>query len=161
MKRIALLALALAAASTPASADHGSRDFIASGKIMIGTGDLTSGRLPLLDPPRPSGRFTQTCEPGNAREGVDLATIALPAGSDGHALTLKGTNDAVSNDPDIAVADVDAWFLDSECSYIAGTELAQLFDEAGVVPTGAAFVEVDLFNGVDATYILTIEAVLP
>jgi hypothetical protein len=144
MKRI-VLALMLSTLIGPgAHAAHGASDYVLHGHVMIGdVAVLTT-----------LGSTVQGCDPFAPWQGVDSFLVRLPDGSDGHNVTLEWDGHPLN--------DFDVFFFDADCEPFA-YDAMQTFDnpETGVVPEGAIWAEVDLFNGADAGFTLTVEDVLP
>jgi hypothetical protein len=96
------------------------------------------------------GGFTEIggrCDPSSPLQGLDGAWVVLPEGSSGMAITLTGS----------AGSDMDGYFYDAECALIPNFDLAKRpagRNEVAVVPSDAAFVVVDQFDGVNGTYTL-------
>lgn len=125
---VATLALALATGTALATTYSGN---MAAGGFGVG-----------ID----GGAFTD-----GAYSGVTADRITLAAGSGGLAFTLvsSGGSDGVFGAPDFDVY----W------ETAAGTDLgyhAAIGDESGTVPAGAAVAWIYLYDGIDASYTLTI-----
>lgn len=145
MKRILLALAILAVFGGTAHAEHGTRDFVYEGHVLIGDG---AGYVAIVT------ELAIGCEPDGAWQGIDSVLIELPEGSAGHLATVEFADDGLT--------DFDAYFVDAECQ-ILGDESMVTGDnpEVGIVPEGAVWVEVDLFLGVNADFKLVIEDVLP
>jgi hypothetical protein len=147
MKRFVVALAVLAAMSGTAFADHGTTDFVQAGKVLVGDGFSPVAIVAEgLD-----------CSEGARGQGVDAYLVKLPDGAANHNLSVSWTAD------DLGLNDFDVYFLDGECAVIdnGAATAGSNNPEAGVVPEGAVFAEVDLFTGANASFTLTVEKVLP
>src|SRR5687767_389268 len=149
MRKFLVILSVVASFTGSAFAGHGATDFVATGTIAVGSPttalDTTAYELGPCGFPR-------------NHPNVESAWITLPEGSEGHDFTLTGTDAA-------GLADVDVYFVDGSCGFLDYTNhslvLGEDPDEAGTVPAGSVYAEIDLFSGVQAQFTLTVKSVLP
>ena len=156
MKKMLAAALVLAAVATvPASAGHGTGDFVATGTILVGNaGTRAIGGVTEIGSPC-MGSIDQDV-PDGVFNGVDGVWIQLPAGAAGHEATLT------ADEPN----DVDAWFYTDGCALLTSstpdaysmttTDPEPNGNEEGVIPEGAGWVAIDLYVGAAASFTFTI-----
>jgi hypothetical protein len=161
MKRLALIPLLILAAAVPSLAANTdpADDFVATGTITAGNpgtkklggiAEIGSPCMGSIDPDVPAGTFN----------GLDGAWVALGENWSGAEAKLTAAPlDAVA----LTLNDVDAWFYDDACALIgpsvdhAAYHMATSgLTEYGVIPTGAAWVAIDLADGAAAEYTFTV-----
>jgi hypothetical protein len=97
--------------------------------------------------------FVAGCDDGSELQGLDGYWIRLPADAGGHPAKLV---------PADVTSDVDAFFYTDSCDALSYDEMASGISgeiETGDVPARAAWVVVDLFTGVAASFTFTVEGV--
>ena len=174
MKTVSLLALVAAAASVlPAQAAEEPL-FTKSGTIVAGNA-LTRETGGVTETVSPCDGTIDSEIPPYTAQGVDGYTIDLAPEGDFEALatlwgkraTLTANRTIPANPVPVGTGnDVDAWFYADGCTLIKPTKdtpsayhmATTGSSEFGVIPTGARFVVVDLYRGVNAEFAFTIFA---
>lgn len=167
MKRsISLLAVLGAVALTaPASADP-TVLFTESGTILVGN-PITRETGGITETSASCGESIDPEVPADTAQGVDGHWIYLgddPTGLWEQSATLTATRTIPSNPAPVGTGnDVDAWFYDGGCTLIKPTVHTQAYhmattgsSEFGVVPSGAQWVAVTLYRGVNAPFTFTV-----
>lgn len=167
MKRQIALLAAIAAVSltAPASADPVVM-FQETGTILVGN-PITRETGGVSETLSSCGESIDQDVPAGTGEGVDGAWVFL--GDDPRNLwektaTLTSPRTIPANPAPVGTGnDVDAWFYDTACALIKPSQHAGAYHmattgsaETGVIPTGAQWVVVDLYRGVNAPFTFTV-----
>ena len=83
------------------------------------------------------------CNPDSPADSLDGMAVPIPAGSrgEGHTIYARGTDETRAYDLDI-------WFYDSSCEFLAAGQFATAGDdEQGPIPANAAYAYIDLWVG--------------
>lgn len=145
MKRLALSACLAAAVLGGPSFAHAAPTVL-TGSALVGNTATYSGAPGVTE-------ALAACSPDDADfNGIDGQWFSV-ADYAGMSATLRAT------DGNASVQDVDAYFYTASCDYIDDMAFAQNLPgdpEAGVIPSDAGFVCVDLSVGANATFELSI-----